>query len=203
MSPSTGASSGGAIDSRIATDHWPTPATRNIEVHVGGDVTRQLAVGNNNVQVDADHGAVVTVFEGKPVVPRRRPTPVLLPPRPFPGLLGRAAEVAQQAAPGNRSTAVEHLDHLHEAITASKPEPSTMDYVLDWFVKNIPTMAGAVTSIVLNPIVGRLVHAGGDALATEFKQRFGVGWHRGGLPPCDQGAELIGGCQRAIFAFRL
>ena len=48
-----------------------------------------------------------------------------------------------------------------------------MEYVRNWFVKNVPTMAGAVTSIVINPIVGRLVQAGGDVLASDFKRRFG------------------------------
>ena len=81
--------------------------------------------------------------------------------------------MAQQAPPDKQAQAVQHLDELHEAVTAPKPELSTMEYVRNWFIKNIPTMAGAVTSIVLNPIVGRLVQAGGDVLAADFKRRFG------------------------------
>ncbi len=71
----------------------PTPATRNIELHVAGSITGQVAIGDNIIQVNADHGSVVNLYEGKPIVARRRSAPVLLPPRPFPGLLGRAAEV--------------------------------------------------------------------------------------------------------------
>jgi hypothetical protein len=48
-----------------------------------------------------------------------------------------------------------------------------MEYVRDWFAKNIPTMAGAVTAVVVNPIVGRLVQAGGDTLVADFNRRFG------------------------------
>jgi hypothetical protein len=48
-----------------------------------------------------------------------------------------------------------------------------MESVRNWFVQNIPTMAGAVTSIVLSPLVGRLVQAGGDLLVSDFKHRFG------------------------------
>src|ERR1700681_975724 len=98
MNRAMGASPGGAIDSPVGTDHLPTPATRNIEVHVDGGVTGQLAVGENILQVDNSPGAIVNVYNGKPIMPRRRPTPVLLPPRPFPGLLGRTAEVAAAKA---------------------------------------------------------------------------------------------------------
>jgi hypothetical protein len=83
------------------------------------------------------------------------------------------AQVAAQASPEKRAAAVERLDELHEAMTASKPRLSTMEYVRDWFVRNIPTMAGAVTAVVVNPIVGRLVQAGGDAVVADFKRRFG------------------------------
>jgi hypothetical protein len=48
-----------------------------------------------------------------------------------------------------------------------------MEYVKRWFVKNLPGLAGAVTSIVVHPIVGKLVEAAGDALAAEFRRRFG------------------------------
>src|SRR5712691_6657579 len=75
-------------------EQTPTLAARNIEVHISGNVSGQLAVGDNNLQVIADHGAVVTLYNGKPIVPRRRPVPVLLPPRAFPGLLGRGTELA-------------------------------------------------------------------------------------------------------------
>jgi len=111
----------------------PTLATHNIEVHVSGSVSGQLAVGNNNVQVMADHGAVVTLFNGKPIIPRRRPVPVLLPPRAFPGLLGRGAELAAAknslrasqpfeyyAEPGWGKTAL--LRYLAQAAAGSYPD---------------------------------------------------------------------------------
>jgi hypothetical protein len=39
--------------------------------------------------------------------------------------------------------------------------------------KNIPTTVGAVTAVIVNPLVGSLVKAGGDALVAEFKSQFG------------------------------
>jgi hypothetical protein len=82
----------------VGTDQLPTPATRNIEGHIAGSVTGQVAIGERILQVDAKPGAIVNLYEGKPVVPRRRATPVLLPPRPFPGLIGRTTEVGAAKA---------------------------------------------------------------------------------------------------------
>jgi len=57
------------------------------------DVSGQIAVGSHNLQVVADHGAIVHVA-GQPSVPRMRPTPVALRPRDIAGLIGREQELA-------------------------------------------------------------------------------------------------------------
>ena len=72
---------------------------------------------------------------------------------------------------------MERVDELEQAITEEKPDLSTMEYVKNWFVRNLPGLAGTVTSVVVHPIVGKLVEAGGDALVGEFRRRFG------GTPP--------------------
>jgi hypothetical protein len=77
------------------------------------------------------------------------------------------------ADPETPDAAAEKLDELKSAVTAEEPELSTMEYVRDWFVKHAPTFAGAVTALVVNPIVGALVGAAGETLAAEFKRRFG------------------------------
>jgi hypothetical protein len=48
-----------------------------------------------------------------------------------------------------------------------------MEYVKNWFTKNVPGLAGAVTSVVVHPVVGKLVSAAGEAISSEFKRRFG------------------------------
>jgi hypothetical protein len=48
-----------------------------------------------------------------------------------------------------------------------------MEYVKNWFRKNVPALAGMVTSVVVHPIVGKLVEAGGDMLVKDFNKRFG------------------------------
>jgi hypothetical protein len=71
-----------------------------------------------------------------------------------------------------KDAALERVNELEQAVTGQKPDLSTMEYVRNWFVKNAPSMAGAVVSVVVHPIVGRLVEAAGDALASDFKKRF-------------------------------
>jgi hypothetical protein len=38
----------------------------------------------------------------------------------------------------------------------------------------LPELAGAVTGVIIHPIVGKLVEAAGDGLAAEFRRRFGA-----------------------------
>jgi hypothetical protein len=128
----------------------------SISSHIGGSVRGQVAIGRDITQI---HTEAAAVSEAELAELRRD----------FDSL---KAQVAQQA-PARQASAAERLDELHAAITAPKPELSTIEYVRNWFIKNVPTLAGGVTSIVLNPIVGRLVQAGGEVLAADFERRFG------------------------------
>ena len=80
----------------------------NIEAHIQGEISGQVAIGNNIIQIGAIHGGVVNVAlpEQQPR-PRPRPTPVFLRPRPFPGLLDREAEVGATTAALQSATPVE------------------------------------------------------------------------------------------------
>jgi len=83
------------------------------------------------------------------------------------------AKVAAEAPLEKKDAALERVEELEEAVTAEEPDLTTMEYVKRWFVKNLPGLAGAVTGVVVHPIVGKLVEAAGDALAAEFRRRFG------------------------------
>ena len=48
-----------------------------------------------------------------------------------------------------------------------------MEYMKNWFVKNLPESAGTVPSVVVHPIVDKRVEAGGDGLIEEVRRRFG------------------------------
>lgn len=81
--------------------------------------------------------------------------------------------VAQGAPPERRDAALERVDELQEAVLAEKPDVATIEYVRNWFGRHLPSVAGAVTSVVFNPIVGKLVAAAGDAIVGEFRRRLG------------------------------
>jgi len=81
-------------------------------------------------------------------------------------------ELEEKVPPEQREAALERVQELEEAVTAEEPDLTTMEYVKGWFGKNLPSVAGSVTSVVVHPIVGKLVEASGDALAAEFRRRF-------------------------------
>ncbi|HET9587923.1 MAG TPA: hypothetical protein VFO91_03945 [Anaerolineales bacterium] len=133
-----------------------------IEITVGGDVSGQLAAGNNITQVSKKTDSPVTkadIEELHQLFKQLR------------------AQVEAEANAAKQDAALERVDELEQAITEEKPDLSTMEYVKNWFVRNLPGLAGTVTSVVVHPIVGKLVEAGGDALVGEFRRRFG------GTPP--------------------
>ncbi|MCL4530670.1 MAG: NB-ARC domain-containing protein [Chloroflexi bacterium] len=66
----------------------------NFQVHIDGDISGQVAVGNNILQIGEMYGGIVNFLapEKKPIF-RRGDRPVFLLPRPFPGLLDRQEEI--------------------------------------------------------------------------------------------------------------
>ena len=146
-------------------------AAANVEVHVGGNLSGTLVAGNYNIVNTAD-GAVINVFRGKLTV-ERRPVPVQLRPRPFPGLLGRKSEVATvtgavdrslpfefYAEPGwGKSALLRHLaSHLSPAAhaegvvyerAADHSVPDLLQFIFDAFYR---------TSVPIKATEGQLRH---------------------------------------------
>lgn len=84
------------------------------------------------------------------------------------------ATIEQEVAPAEKEKALERVDELKEAVTAKEPDLTTMEYVKNWFGKNVPAVASSVTDLIVHPLVGKFVAAGGKALAATFRARFGV-----------------------------
>jgi hypothetical protein len=85
-----------------------------------------------------------------------------------------AAAVAElKARVAATPEAAAQLDALHAAATAPTPDLDAMQRVRSWFMMHLPTLAGAVTGLVVHPVVGALVKSAGDAVAAEFHRRFG------------------------------
>ena len=135
-----------------------------IHATISGLVSGQVAVGSHNTQVQTPMPARAGETEAELAELRR--------------LLGEMCadlrgRVRAEAPVEKKDAAEERVKELEEAMTAPEPDLTTMAYVKQWFVKNVPALAGSVTSVVIHPIVGKLVGAAGEALAAEFRRRFG------------------------------
>jgi hypothetical protein len=132
-----------------------------ISATISGPVSGQVAVGNgiNQVNVMGRTGPQVTQAD----LDELRQA-----------LAGVKAQVESVAAPDKKAAALERMDELEEAITAEKPDLTTLEYVKRWFARHLPELAGAVTGVIIHPIVGKIVAAAGDGLAAEFRRRFGA-----------------------------
>jgi hypothetical protein len=81
-------------------------------------------------------------------------------------------EVARVAPPDVREEAIHQAEALEQATAGPQPDLSVMASARRWFSQNVPKLAGAVISVIVNPIVGKLVQAAGDAVVGEFNRRF-------------------------------
>jgi hypothetical protein len=81
-------------------------------------------------------------------------------------------EVEQQAPPEVREEAVRQADVLKDATLGPKPDVSLMAQARTWFLKHAPGLLGAVTTVIVNPIVGKVVQTAGDAVAAEYRKHF-------------------------------
>ena len=129
---------------------------------IGGDVggAGQVAVGEGIIQIQTTVGPLPAMTEVDPIELR--------------GLLTELkARVADETQPEKKDAALERVQELEEAITATIPDLTTMEYVERWFTRHLPELAGAVTCIVVHPVVVKLVRAAGDELVAEFRRRFG------------------------------
>ena len=131
-----------------------------IRATISGNISGQVAVGKHITQTQVSGAERPTVTEAELEQLRQL-------------LADLKAKVAAEAPPEKKDAALERVQELEEAVTAEEPDLTTMEYVKKWFVKHLPGLAGAVTSVVIHPIVGKLVEAAGDALAAEFRRRFG------------------------------
>ena len=74
-------------------------------------------------------------------------------------------DIAAGVPDADRGAALERIDELQEAVTAAEPDLNTVQYVKQWFARKLPTVAGLVASILVHPLVGRLIERAGDAAA--------------------------------------
>ena len=133
----------------------------NINANISaGDISGQLAIGKEITQTHIVDETQINSEESDPATLLQM-------------LATLKAQVEATAPPTKKEAALERLEELEEAMTAQKPDLSTMEYVKNWFAKKLPELAGSVTSIIVHPIIGKLVEAAGDTLVNEYHRRFG------------------------------
>lgn len=132
-----------------------------ITANITGDISGQVAVGKNIDQTQT------SISSASPAITEKELSELT-------NLISDLkAKVVNEAPSEKKDSASEKLDELETALTAKEPDLTTMEYVQNWFTKNLPTIAGSVTSLVVHPIVGKLVEAAGDVAVKEFRRRFG------------------------------
>jgi len=131
---------------------------QDIQVTIKGNIPGQLAVGSKITQTKTEiHNSITSdeMDELRQILKELR------------------AKVEAMAELEKKDSALDQVQKLEQAVTEKKPNLSKMEGVKNWFGKNVPALAGAVASVVVHPIVGKLVEAGGDLLVKDFQRRFG------------------------------
>lgn len=133
--------------------------TGSINVDFQGSNTGAFVVGSGNTVTS-------TVTQGQAAAPDLSELERLL--------AALREEIAREAPPAQKPEALSRVAELEKAV--KKPTPanlSTMEYVGNWFKENLPKMAGSVSTLVLSPVVRKLVETAGSAVSQEFVRRFG------------------------------
>jgi len=133
---------------------------RSYSANISGGVSGQFVQGDGNVQVQSVGVEKVTEADLAEV---RRILDEL------------KSRVEAEAPPEKKAEALKQVQELEETLHSKDPEdvPDRLSSVKSWFKRHLPALAGAVVSVVVNPIVGKVVEAAGTGLAAEVQRRFG------------------------------
>ncbi len=133
-----------------------SPISANITAR---DISGQVAIGSHNQMTQH-------------TLPATPPTVTAAEREELRQLFEQLRRQVQVEAPTEKQhSALERVDELETAIADDKPDLTTIQYIRRWFMKNLPTVTGTITGIVVHPIVGKLVEAAGEMAADEFRSR--------------------------------
>jgi hypothetical protein len=121
------------------------PSGDHFQISVGGSVGGNVVVGRNNQVMTNSSITTVTTAD-----------------------LAQFRAAVDELKAQLPTEAAAQLETLHEAATAPTPDVSTMARVRTWFSAHLPTFVGAVTGLLVHPVVGALVKSAGDAIVEQF-----------------------------------
>jgi hypothetical protein len=78
------------------------------------------------------------------------------------------ADVGAKAPPEQREEALRQATEVEQAVVAAQPDAGRVKRALRWFRDNAPALAGTVVSVILSPLVGKLVEGAGTELSKRF-----------------------------------
>ncbi len=134
---------------------------KSYNANIRGHFNGQFLQGDGNVQIQTIGNASLEVTEEDLASLKQM-------------LADFKAQVEAEAPPEKKEEALKRVEELGKAIDAKEPDLDAMGGVKSWFKRNIPKLAGAVVGVIVHPIVGKVVEAAGEGLATEIKRRFGA-----------------------------
>jgi hypothetical protein len=147
-------------EEKKARDHGVTGTNihgRIDSVGAGG----QAAIGQNIHQASISGAPALTTTERREVEE----------------ILASLKAQAQALAVDERTKilAEERVDELSRELTQREkaPDPSIIKVAGNWLLDHIPGIAGAVTTVFTNPVVGKLAKAAGDVATGWIKERLG------------------------------
>jgi hypothetical protein len=77
--------------------------------------------------------------------------------------------VAASVEPGRQEEALAQVGELEGSLIAREPDPGRVRTALRWFKEHAPQVTGAVASVVIHPLVGKVVEGAGDAVAKRVR----------------------------------
>lgn len=99
-------------------------------------------------------------------------------------LAGLRESVIANTPPDRQQAAMTELRELENAVVAEDPpEPGQLKRTYTWFLNNAPDLAGGVASLLLGPLVGKLVAGGSGAIAAALGASVEREHKLGAVPP--------------------
>ncbi|MBE9103065.1 hypothetical protein [Vacuolonema iberomarrocanum] len=137
-----------------------SPGSGSVNISIGGNLNgEQIAMGHTIKQTQITNPKAEVVSDTEWLQLRQE--------------LDTLKAILRAYAPTEKQgEAIAQVDALEQAITAGKPDLTRMQHIKHWFAKYLPTFTGAVTSVIVHPIVGKIVEASGQVLADKLTERF-------------------------------
>jgi serine/threonine protein kinase len=134
---------------------------------------RQWVNGQNVIQLGYISGSQISIGPSAPAAPAPAPNPPAELVSLEQLLFRLKTRVEAEAPTAKQSAALERLAELEETLTALAPDLDVIVYIKNWFSKQIPPLTQAVNEVITHPLVSRRIAAAGEAIAVEYRRRFG------------------------------